>query len=184
MMLFSIGFEEGVFSMATVAVRDRANQRHSHKANGAGPATERCPWCGSKISRTEFDRIRNEIAEQERARVAKIEKALNERFTGELRAAKLEAAEITERQIKARVQAERSAAAKKIAQATGAARAAEQQIKRFRANQDAVIKARLDAEREAGAKKLAEAVSAEKIKVRIPAMSPGHSAIMSPDAPT
>src|SRR5690348_5909154 len=126
---------------------------HAHKPNGADPGTERCPWCGSAISRTEFERIRQEVAEQERVRLAKAEEALHGRFTSELNAAKQKA-----------VQAERASAAKKIAEATRAARAAEQQMKKIAAERDAVVKARVEAERGAGAKKLTEVVNAERAK--------------------
>jgi hypothetical protein len=42
--------------------------------------TEKCPWCGSKISRAEFQRIRDQIAEHERARLAEVEQNLRQQF--------------------------------------------------------------------------------------------------------
>src|SRR5437016_1685649 len=67
--------------MTAATVRDQPNQRHAHKPNGAESDTERCPWCGSEITRAEFRRIRDQIAEQERARVAKAEQSLRQQFT-------------------------------------------------------------------------------------------------------
>ena len=34
------------------------------------PGTESCPWCGTNISREEFQKIEARIAEQERERLA------------------------------------------------------------------------------------------------------------------
>src|SRR5258708_39589549 len=45
--------------------------------------TEKCPWCGSKISRAEFQRIRDQIAEQERGRLAEGEQGLRQQFARE-----------------------------------------------------------------------------------------------------
>jgi uncharacterized protein DUF2130 len=60
-------------------VNARSKQRHAHKSNGADLA-ERCPWCGSLITRAEFQRIRKKIEEQERSRVAKVEQNLRQQF--------------------------------------------------------------------------------------------------------
>ncbi len=140
--------------MPTMRVNERPMRRHTHKPNGhAREDTERCPWCGSAISRAEFERIRQEVAEQERVRLAKAERALHERFKSELNAAKEKA-----------VQAERTSAAKKIAEATKAATAAEQQLKKAAAERDAIVKARVEAEREAAAGRIAAAVNAEKVR--------------------
>jgi hypothetical protein len=73
--------------MPTITTQERPNRRHAHKPNEPDAATERCPWCGSKISRTEFQRIRDQIAEQERARLAKAEQALRQQLTSEQRKA-------------------------------------------------------------------------------------------------
>jgi hypothetical protein len=69
--------------MPTAKTHERPNRRHTHKANGPDAATERCPWCGSKISRVEFQRIRDQIAEQERGRLAKAEQALRKQLASE-----------------------------------------------------------------------------------------------------
>ena len=133
--------------MATARVNERPMRRHTHEPNGhALEGTERCPWCGSAISRTEFERIKNEVAKQARARIAKVEKSLNQRFTAELDAVKQKAAELAQQQIKK------------------AAKATEQQLKKIAAERDAVVKARVEAERESAAKRLAAAVNAEKVR--------------------
>ena len=62
--------------MPTAKTQERPNRRHVHEPNGPELATERCPWCGSKISRAEFQRIRDQIAEHERARLAEVEQNL------------------------------------------------------------------------------------------------------------
>jgi hypothetical protein len=69
--------------MPTATTQERPNRRHPHKPNGPDPATERCPWCGSKISRVEYQRICNQIAEEERGRLAKAEQALRQQFARE-----------------------------------------------------------------------------------------------------
>jgi hypothetical protein len=69
--------------MPTAATQHRPNRRHAHKPNGPDPAVERCPWCGSKISRSEFQRIRDQIAEQEGARLAEVEQSLRQQFARE-----------------------------------------------------------------------------------------------------
>jgi hypothetical protein len=61
----------------------RPNRRHTHKPNGPDPASERCPWCGSSISRAEYQRIRQNITEQERARLAEVERTLRQQFARE-----------------------------------------------------------------------------------------------------
>jgi hypothetical protein len=86
------------------------------------------------------------IEEEERARIAKVEEALKDRFARE----------------KTRSETQTKAAIDKAKR--DVARTAEQQIRMIRANQDAVLKARVDAEREAAAKKLAEALGAEKVR--------------------
>jgi hypothetical protein len=132
--------------MTTAIIHDRPNQRHTHKPNGADPATERCPWCGSVITRVEFRRIHDQIAEQERARVTKAEQTLRQQFAREQQQAATKASAEIEK-------AKREAA-----------KLADQQIKKAKADQDAVIAVRLDAEREAAAKKLAKGISAEKVR--------------------
>src|SRR6266446_652789 len=48
-----------------------------------GQATESCPWCHQPISRAEYDSIRERIATEERARIAEVEKGLQEKFARE-----------------------------------------------------------------------------------------------------
>jgi hypothetical protein len=69
--------------MPTAVTHHRPNRRHAHKPNGPDQATERCPWCGSEISRTEFQRIRDQIAQQERGRLARVEQTLRQQFGAE-----------------------------------------------------------------------------------------------------
>jgi hypothetical protein len=69
--------------MPTAMTQHRPNRRHAHKPNGPDPAVELCPWCGSKISRAEFQRIRDQIAEQEGARLAEVEQSLRQQFARE-----------------------------------------------------------------------------------------------------
>jgi hypothetical protein len=112
--------------------KKRTPNGHDHDVGLATDvATEKCPWCQQPISRSEYNSIRKEISERERARVAQVEKQAT---------AKAEAA---------------IAQAKKDAAAT-----AQAQIKAFRANQEAVIAQRVLSAREAAEKKLAEAVTA------------------------
>jgi hypothetical protein len=69
--------------MPTAKTQERPNRGHTHKPNGPDAATERCPWCQSKISRIEYQRICNQIAEEERARLAKAEQGLRQQFARE-----------------------------------------------------------------------------------------------------
>src|SRR5689334_12011607 len=68
-----------------------SKRQHTHKPNGTDSANERCPWCGSPISRSEFERIRDEIAKQERARAAKTEQSLRQQFARQLTMVRREA---------------------------------------------------------------------------------------------
>jgi hypothetical protein len=121
---------------------DRSTRRHAHKPNGATGGEAQCPYCGQEISRKEFREIRTRIESEERARIADVEKALKDRFAAEkakaetekvvqIHKVKLEAARIAEQHIKklkadqdavikARLDAERDAAAKKTAEAVSA----------------------------------------------------------------
>jgi hypothetical protein len=76
-----------VARMPTAVTQHRPNRRHVHEPNGPDPAIERCPWCKSKISRAEYERICNQIAEEERGRLAKAEQALRQQLAGEQRKA-------------------------------------------------------------------------------------------------
>lgn len=122
-----------------MSTQETVNTRAAHKlasANGnVGADAEKCPWCGSPITRAEFKRIRNQIAEQERARVAQVEKQAAARATAEIEKAKKDAAAATAAQIKA-----------------------------IRATQDATIAQRVQAAHEAAEQKVTEAVAAERTK--------------------
>jgi hypothetical protein len=74
-----------------------------------------CPYCGQSISRKEYREIQTRIADEERARIADVEKALQERFARE------------------REQAEGKKVAEIEKAKRDAARAAEQQVKALRA---------------------------------------------------
>src|SRR4051794_39012684 len=92
-------------------------RQHSHKPNGiAVEDMESCPWCGSPISRAEFHRIRDQIAEQERARAAKVEQTLKQQFARETAAIRKQATATAA-----------AALAPKIAEAVSAAVNAEKQ---------------------------------------------------------
>src|SRR5260370_6274723 len=63
---------------------DRPTGRHARRHSiPIDEPTEKCPWCGSKISRAEFQRIRDQIAEQERGRLAEVEQGLRQQFARE-----------------------------------------------------------------------------------------------------
>lgn len=85
----------------------RPTSRHTHKPNGLASDTQ-CPYCGQPISRKEFKKIQGRIESEEKARLAKLERALTEKATVEIHRAKLHAAELAEQHIK-KVQAEREA---------------------------------------------------------------------------
>lgn len=84
--------------MTTLHADARPIARHAHKPNGRATDTE-CPYCGQPISRKEFREIQGRIEADEKARLAEIEKALNEKAQVEIHKAKLKAAEIAEKQI-------------------------------------------------------------------------------------
>ena len=69
--------------MARTTAQSRPDQGHTHQPNGAAAAIERCPWCGSKITRNEFERIRLEIADRERERAAAAEQQFRQQFARE-----------------------------------------------------------------------------------------------------
>ena len=131
-----------------MAILETVNDNPASPAHKAGvlPEEARCPYCGQPISRKEYKEIQARIEAEERARIANVEKGLQEKFARE----------------KAKAESQKAAEIEKAKR--DAAKVAEQQIKTLKAGQDAVIKARLDAERDTAAKKLAEAVSAEKVK--------------------
>jgi hypothetical protein len=130
--------------MPTATTQERPSRRHVRKPDGPEPATERCPWCGSKISRIEYQRICNQIAEEERGRLAKAEQALRQRFGAEQQKAMATA--------KAEVEKAKRDAAAQIEKA-----------KREAAAREAVIRQQATkAGTAALAPKIAEAVAAER----------------------
>jgi hypothetical protein len=109
---------------------------------GIGIAGARCPLCDQPITPEQLIQIQG----KERAREAKIKEVLEARFTRE------------RQQVEARTTA-------LIAQAKrDATKTAEQQIRRLKAGQDAMIAARLKTQRDAAEKKLTEALAAERTK--------------------
>src|SRR5204862_7900449 len=64
------------------AVNNPLARRHTHKPNGSADEAM-CPYCGQPISRKEFKEIRARIEAEERARIAKVEQSLKERFARE-----------------------------------------------------------------------------------------------------
>src|SRR5215813_7090414 len=83
--------------------------------------TDRCPWCGTPISRSKFIEIEGRIREQEQKRSQEAEARLKENFqrqlTVEKQAAEKRAAEATAKQVAA-MTAERDEANKKTKEAT------------------------------------------------------------------
>jgi DNA repair exonuclease SbcCD ATPase subunit len=113
---------------------------HAHRSSiPIDEATERCPWCGQPIDRSEYTRIKKDIEAREQARLEKAEKALKQGF---------------ERQVKAEAEKIRRQATK----------AAEEQVKALMANQEKIINQRLQAQRATLEKAKAAAVSVEKEK--------------------
>ena len=113
-------------------VNDSQTGQHTPAAAvRADAATELCPWCRQPVSRTEYDRIRERIEGQERARIAKVEQTLKDRFARE----------------KERAETAKTAEIEKARK--DAAEAAVEQINALKASQDAVINQRLETEREA-----------------------------------
>jgi hypothetical protein len=121
-------------------VDSQPNRQHTHRSVGVAEA--QCPYCGQPITRKEYKEIQARIEGEERARIADVEKALKEQFArekaaaqaknvAEIEKAKRDAAKAAEQQvktlkasqdavIKARLDAERDAATKKLAEAVTA----------------------------------------------------------------
>ena len=57
-------------------------RRHTHKPNGSAGAI-RCPYCGQSITRQDFEEIRARIETEERARIAKAEQTLRDKYARE-----------------------------------------------------------------------------------------------------
>src|SRR5438094_5997170 len=137
----------------------------------SGTSVQACFACGSPLTPRRYREVeakRGEFIEQIRAtlileRDAEIEQI---RIEAAAQVAKTKA-DVAEREAAIRKDAATTATAAlmdKITKSEQARKAAEQQIKNLKADQDAALKARLEAERETAAKKLAEAVTAEKVK--------------------
>ena len=122
----------------------RPNGHSAHR--GIGVAESECPYCGQPISRKEFREIQTRMRDEERARVAEVERGLQEKFARE--SAKAEATKKSEID-----KAKRDAA-----------KAAEEQVKALKATLDATIAERLVTQQEAADKRLTEAVAAERTK--------------------
>jgi hypothetical protein len=130
--------------MPTTKTQERPNRRQAHKPNGPDAASERCPWCGSKISRAEYQRIREKITEQERGRLAEVEQTLRQRFGAEQQKAMATA--------KAEVEKAKRDAAAQIEKAR----------KEAAARETAIRKQAAESATAALAPKIAEAVAAER----------------------
>ncbi len=125
-------------------VNDSPTGHHSHTL--VVDEGDRCPWCNQPVSRADYNRIREEIEakergrlEKERARIVQTEKGLKERF---------------DQQVKAQADKARRDAAK----------AAEEQVKALKANQEQIINQRLQVQRATLEKSKSAAVNVEKEK--------------------
>lgn len=105
-----------------------------------------CPYCGQSVSRAEYRKIVDRISSEERARIAKIEQTLKERF----------AREGAQAQAKARAEIERVK--------RDAAKSAEARIRVLRASVNETVSQRLAAQREVLTRQAAEALNVEKGK--------------------
>src|SRR6266446_419150 len=77
--------------MATLeTVHDSAVAQDIHEADLHADASQ-CPYCGQPISRKQYREIRERIEGQERARIAKVEQTLKDRFAREKERAETEA---------------------------------------------------------------------------------------------
>jgi Uncharacterized protein conserved in bacteria (DUF2130) len=68
--------------MTLEAETPHQSRRHTHKPNG-GAGDARCPYCGQLITRQEFEKIKARIETEERARIAKAEQVLKDKFDRE-----------------------------------------------------------------------------------------------------
>lgn len=121
---------------------DPMNARAKHQVHALRTNEAQCPYCGGPVSRKQYREIRARIETEERARIGKIEQALLARFAREkseieaqakaaVTKAQLDAAKAAEAQLKAlranrdatinaRLQAQREALAKQMAEAVNA----------------------------------------------------------------
>src|SRR5271155_1615849 len=131
--------------MTTEIMTGRLNGHDvTHRRTGVDDV--QCPYCGQPISRREFKEIQASVEAEERARIAKVEKDLQEKFARELE----------------QVEAKTDAAIEKAKRDT--AKLAEQQVKALKANLEVTVNQRVAAQREASEKKMAETVAAERTK--------------------
>lgn len=119
---------------------------HDHDTAGFGTAAAQCPYCGHPISRKEFREIQARMRDEERARVAEVERGLQDKFARET--AKVAAAKKTEIE-----KAKKDAAA-----------AADQQVKVLKASLETAIAERVANERACADKRVGEAVAAERTR--------------------
>lgn len=118
---------------------------HAHES-GSSQRAAQCPYCGTPISRKEFEEIRERIEAEERARIGEMERALTTRFARQK--------ESVEAAAKAAIEKARREAAK----------VTDTKLKAIRENQAATITAHLRAQEKALKKQMADAVTAERIK--------------------
>lgn len=124
---------------------EMADTRDAHSSNGLAADAE-CPYCGQSISRKQFAEIREQIEDEERARVGKIVDSLRQQFARQ------------QKDAEAKSQAEITKAKR------DAAKAAELQSIALRATLDETIGQRLAAQRDVLGKEKADAVAAERTK--------------------
>ena len=127
----------------------RPMTRHAHKPNGVA-FDMTCPYCGQPVSRKEFREIQARVEAEEKARLAKLEKALADKATAELQKAKQKAAELAQKEI------------------DKVKRDARTEITKFREqaqrNQDAIRRQTTEAALATVAAKVTDAVNAEKLR--------------------
>lgn len=75
------------------AVVEHVRDAHPHIEDAT------CPYCGGPVTRKQYREIQARIEAEEKARFAKLEKALAEKAMAEIHKAKLKAAELAEKQI-------------------------------------------------------------------------------------
>lgn len=119
---------------------------HGHDNAAPRMAEAQCPYCGQSVSRKEFREIQARMRDEERARVAEVERGLQEKFARET--AKAEAAKKAEIET-----AKRDATA-----------AADQQVKALRASLETTIAERMAAQQENHEKVVNAAVLSERAK--------------------
>lgn len=76
-------------------------------------ATEKCPWCGSTVSRVKFIDIKNKIAEEEHQKLAEERTLMEQQFSAKMQKAEMRLREEADGKL-AEISAERDEAAAKI----------------------------------------------------------------------